>query len=332
MTLKDYIFKNLSQVSIFAKYLNLNESDIQDSINFKNHKIKSPLRRDSDNSLSFRYYGDRLICRDFGNVEWSGDIFDIVGKVINKNSRNSNEFIEICKHIINNVNITNSVKITQNKDNTDDPVKIEIRSRNFSTKDMRYFWQFFIPNQSILDNYICVNSFSINGYKSNYMYSSDDPCYAYINNPGCYKLYFPFRKKNEIRFISNNKCPIELLDKIVKKDHTILIKAFKDKQLMDHVCRILDINNTQFIPLASESARLDNTLVSYLRSKTNKQIHTMLDLDACGIDSGMFYNREYGFNNIVIGEDKSTKDPTDLARKIKLEKFVERFYNIYKNL
>ena len=332
MTLKDYIINNISQVSIFARYLNISESDIEDSINYKNHKLKSPFRTDSDHSLSFRYYGDRLICKDFGNIEWSGDIFDIVGKTINVDSRTPNGFVEVCKHIINSVPIEQRKKSNKIVSSTDEPLNINIRNRNFSTKDMRYFWQYFIPTERIVDNYLCVNSFSINGYASTYLYNSSDPCYAYINNPGCYKLYFPFRKKNEIRFVSNNRCPIELLDKVVVKDHTFLIKGFKDKVFMDFVADKLNIHNVQFIPFASESARLDIDMVNFLRSKTIKGIYTMLDMDNCGLESAMFYKNNYDINSIVIGEDKSTKDPTDLVKSIKLDRFLNKFYNIYKDL
>ena len=99
MTLKDYIINNIDSVEIFSEYLGISEDDIKMSINFK-CKIKSPFHRDSDPSLSFRYYGSKLICRDFGSIEYSGDVFQIVAKCLNKDCSNPKDFVYVCKNII----------------------------------------------------------------------------------------------------------------------------------------------------------------------------------------------------------------------------------------
>lgn len=333
MTLKDYILNNIGQVEIFSEYLGVSEDDIRFSITHK-AKIKSPFHRDSDPSLSFRYYGSKLICRDFSNIEYSGDIFEIVGKCLHKDCTDKKQFVEICKDIIDT---SISGRYTKHMpiriDETEsiaEPTTIEIISRHLNVKDFRYYYQYFIPNEVVKNSYIPVRTYSINGIASKYYHSAGDPCYAYVNNPSCLKLYFPLRKKNEKRFISNNRFPVELISSLSKKDYTVLIKAYKDKLLMDYVCELLSIDNIQFLPVASESARLPEDVIGLLKRHTNKRLFTMFDIDKCGIDSSFYYRTKHGFGNIFLADSHSTKDPTDLIRSIKLDPFLKRFFNIYK--
>lgn len=335
MTLKDYIINNLDQIEIFSEYLDISEDDIKYSINFKS-KIKSPFHRDSDPSLSFKYYGNKLICRDFGKIEYSGDIFQIVGKCIHKDCADSKDFVEICRDIINTILSkrlgSTRPKMIVNEETVVDPTKISIIPRNFNTRDFRYFWQYYFPRELVMESYIAVNTYSINDIPSKYFSSAGDPCYAYINNPNCYKLLFPFRVKTAKRFISNNKFPIELINTISHKDYTVLIKGYKDKILMDYVCSLLKIDNIQFLPVSSETVKIPDEIISLLKRYTNKKLLTLFDLDKCGVESSIYYRDNYGLGNIFLGDNYATKDPTDLVKAIKLEPLLKRFYKIYKTL
>lgn len=328
MTLKDYILDKLDQASIFARYLNISESDIKDCVIYKS-KIKSPFRDDPDPSLSFKYFKEKLVCRDFGDIYYSGDIFEIVAKLLDKDVRNAEDFIFVCKHIINTDAHGFKAKPKDKTNLIEDPTKITIISRNFNGRDFKFFWKCFIDREIVIKNYIPVKTYSINDISSRYYSSAEDPCYAYVNNPNCYKLYFPFRGKNEKRFISNNKIPIELLNTLRVTNYKILIKANKDKLLMEYVCSLLNITDIQFLAVSSESARLKPDIVALLKKYTRKGIYTMFDLDKCGFESAFLYKHEYGFENIFMGDDSSLKDPTDLVSSIKLEQFLKLFLNIY---
>ena len=327
-SLKDYILENIDQVLIFSRYLDISEDDIKYSINFK-CKLRSPTRTDPDPSLSFKYYGNKLICTDFGDVNLRGDVFEIVGNYLNLNCRNAKDFITICTHIINSTSSTSAIKVLDNTSLITDPTTISIETRNFHERDYRYFWQYNIDREIVSNNYFAVARYCINDVYSTYKFTADDPCYAYVNNPNSLKLYFPFRGKSGKRFISNNKIPIEVLNTLRVRDYTILIKAFKDKLLMDFVCSMLGITNVQFLPVASESTRLPANLIILLDKHTAKRIFTMFDIDKCGIESAEFYKTNYGISNIMIGQDYTTKDPTDLIKKIKLKLFLLMFKNIY---
>jgi len=327
-SLKDYILNKLDQADIFAKYFTIPVADIHDSIEGK-LKISNPLRDDPRPSLVFRQYKNKIVARDYGNPFYSGDIFDVVGYILNKNSRNPKDFVDICSDIINNNYKSTSKKETIHVYKTHEPIDIRVDDRIWNYKDFRYFWRYSLPKDIIKESYIPVKHFYLDDYRTNYKYSPDDPCYAYINNPGRIKLCFPFRSKSDVRFISNNKIPLELIHKLTKKDYTILIKAYKDKLLLEYVCYLLKIDNIQFVSVASESARLDIDLIMLLRKYTNKKIFTMFDMDTCGFESSYYYRDEYGFENIFLGRDYNRKDPTDLVNLIKLQAFLLMFKKIY---
>lgn len=326
-SLKEYILENIDQVEIFAKYLNVSEEDINNCIDFK-EKVKSPDRKDPTPSLSFKYFGTKLICNDFGDLRLRGDVFEVVGFVLGLECRNSKDFIKICTHIIQNTHAVRVPEIDRTLD-IEEPTTITIHTRPFQERDYRYFYQYFIERDIISNNYFAVKDYTINGYESHYTFTAEDPCYAYVNNIDRMKLYFPFRTKGAKRFITNNRIPIECLNTIRRKNYTILIKAFKDKLLMDHVCSLLDIYDVQFIPVASESARLPADLIMLLDRATRNRIFTMFDLDKCGIESAHYYKANYGIDNVLIGRDHTTKDPTDLIKKIKLKSFLKMFKEIY---
>lgn len=328
-SLKDFIIDDLNQISIFSKYFDITESDIQHSISFK-IKLSNPLRNDPNPSLIFKSYSDKIIARDYGDPNYCGDIFEVIGYIINKDCRDSKDFIDICKHIINNGVITK--KQIDKTDKITNPTIITHIPRDMNNNDFRYFSQYCLPKEVILNSYIAVKSYHINGIPSNYLYKPADPCYLYKNNPNSVKLYFPLRPKTKKRFITNNKIPIELINTLTKKDFTVLIKGYKDKIMMDYVCMLLNIHNINFIPVASESARLDDSIIALLRNYTIKDIFTMFDTDRCGLESSIYYKENYGFKNIFINDGQVDKDPSDFMRTIKIIKFTKLFKIIYTNV
>ena len=97
---KDYILNTLDQVHIYSVFLNVPETEINNCICLRNYKISNPLRYDPNPSVSFKWYGNKLIFRDFADYRYRGDVFEIVGLVLKKNCTNNKDFVEICSNII----------------------------------------------------------------------------------------------------------------------------------------------------------------------------------------------------------------------------------------
>ena len=68
---KDYILNTLDQVHIYSVFLNVPETEINNCICLRNYKISNPLRYDPNPSVSFKWYGNKLIFRDFADYRLS---------------------------------------------------------------------------------------------------------------------------------------------------------------------------------------------------------------------------------------------------------------------
>lgn len=332
--LKDYIFQKLDQRYIYSKYMNISIEDINYCIS-TGDKISNPLRVDKDPSLSFKWYGDKLIATDFGNRDYRGDIFKIVGIVINKNCNNSEHFIEICCDIIDtclsNKTIKRNIKNEDISKNEKREVELEFIEKSFNKSDYNYFSKFGISEEYV-DKYIrCADRYIINGFMAKYRYRTNDPCYVYDVNPDKLKFYFPFRSKKDVRFITNNKCPIECINEISNKDYTLLIKGFKDKILLKRLFDFYNINDFNIFSLSSESVLLTDDIYKLLKHKTSSgRIFSIMDLDNAGISCMDDLNKKYNIEPIYFSKGFNAKDPTDLVL-LKGYSFVKSHFKIILN-
>jgi len=340
ITLKENILNTLNQVSIFAEYFEVSTEDILYSIN-SNSKINNPLRQDNDPSLSFKWYGQKLIARDFADIRYRGDIFEVVGVILGKNCRNNYDFTEICNDIVSQcsdhqvrhteVNLTDQeITAIQQKQ-----LDIDITPRVFTKYDYIFFNQFGLSQDDVNNKVIAVRRYYFNEWLTPYRSNKSDPCYCYIVNPNKVKLYFPFRHKRDIKFITNNHFPIECFTSLRKIDYLILIKAYKDKLMLDKILKDNNITNVLVLPLSSETAKLTIEIVDLLMRYVRKKIFTLLDLDVTGIESMIYYQKIFGFEPIYFTkgyEADKIKDPTDLCKRIKYKKVESIFLNIYNQM
>jgi len=85
--IKEHILATYDQISIFATYLNIPESEINFCLENKSNKISNPLRIDLNPSLGFIITMDKqtnmfkLKMYDFADPYYRGDCFDLVGMI-----------------------------------------------------------------------------------------------------------------------------------------------------------------------------------------------------------------------------------------------------------
>lgn len=336
---KDYILNTLNQVHIFSVFLNIPETEINNCIHIRNYKVSNPLRYDPNPSVGFKWYGSKLIMRDFADYKYRGDVFEIVGIVLKKNCTNNKDFVDICSAIIEYASdVINDTPYAHqryqkgNIVNIDKFTTIRTINRDLTFYDRRFYNQYGIKDKYIKACVKAVSSFYIDGIKNTYYYTRTDPCYEYKVNANATKLYFPFRDKHTSnRFISNNKCPLENLDTVIISDYILITKSQKDKMLMWSILEDLGITNIGVYVISSETAKLPDDIVSLLKASARKGVYVMFDTDNTGLNSALAYKKDYGFKPLFFTKGYPAKDPTDLVKLTNYSFVMKKFANVYIN-
>lgn len=355
---KDYILSKVSQITIFATYLGISDKIIQYCID-SGELICSPLRDDKHPTAGFRYNNKgKLKFRDFGNDLYWGDAFDIVATVMNAmynkvyDIKNKEDFIKVLRHItftfkdifygedkdINMINEINNaiVKIKRKK-----PI-IELVTRDWNEKDINYWKQFGIDIRWLNINFVYpIDQYyidrKVNPYPK-YFYDRKDPCYAYMlgkDRNGIYniKLYFPNRKHDYTRFITNCN-HLEGIYNLDRNDYDIIVitKSTKDRLAIGAAINRMQslyggdtTNSTDFnvnigcINIPHETYKLRQNEYDWLKSKlkTNGNIVCLMDNDRTGIRETIWIKNNYDIIPILIPKDKYTaKDFAELVQTV----------------
>lgn len=333
MQIRDYILETLDQTLIFSKYLNIPQSDILQNLHYDCNKLCNPLRNDKHPSLSFKYYGNKLICKDFADYRFRGDVFEIVGYILGKNCRDTEDFLYICNDIILRCskNVISNLKLKQEEapyiKNSNLDISFDIRKPN--KIDFMYWERYGIRRENIGVKMFVVDRYRLNDWQSPYRYSGSDPCYVYNVNPNKYKLYFPYRNKHDTKFITNNRCPIECLHHIKSYNYICLIKGYKDKILLEQMCEDKGVTDILFLSTASETINLPKDIYSLLVSYSNSgKIFTMFDTDSTGIKSAKTLQDEYGIIPLYFTLNYKSKDPSDFVKDYSYSKALIQFDNV----
>jgi hypothetical protein len=353
-TLKSYILESLSQIEIFAKLLDVSESDIEDCL--KGAFIINRVRNEKSASVRMMYVRDntgmtKIRMTDFGDRRYSGDCFDIMGLLLSTDVTSSDGFVKICKAILNLTNLKknssqNTITITE-KGITD----IAFISRPWNEYDRKWTGAFGLTPEeyNLIVNCVAVETALIGKRtwdKPSYTYRVIDPCYAYIigkyKGSNIIKLYFPKRSKTSkfSRFITNNPFPFDDLTDFKKADVLILVKSLKDKAVLiyhlflipEFVQYLKDGGTINVRPVSSESGTITELQARVLQGLFD-MIVTNFDFDNQGCYTANFYRRQYGFIPIMLTNGKygsfnyKAKDTTEYRTKFGLNKTLDLLKN-----
>lgn len=327
----------MNQEYIYSIYFELPISDINWSASRYNNKLSNPFREDSDPSLSFAWFGQKLIVRDFADPTYSGDIFKVVGFIMNLNYNIPAQFVEICNNII--YRVSNKVTPKNNEYEIINKQKsitiIDTKVRRLQRRDYDYFISYYITAKYV-DKYVtAVMRYSINGFTTNYANTPRDPCYQYKVNSKYTKLYFPNRIRNSSspRFITNNIFPFDDITDIFKCSDIIIVKSIKDKMLLLQLMEELNIIDICILTASSETATFTFKQITFVRNHTKYNIYSIYDTDKVGILSMNVLESQYGVKKLIFSAD--AKDPTDYAKRYGYSKtkklFLEKIQLIIAN-
>jgi hypothetical protein len=199
-----FIIANYNQEALFAKYLQIPLDVIEDSLQRKVNIHNVHRQDDSSPSLRLYYRDNKLRMWDYGNALYRGDIFDLVGLVLSKNTTDSKSFIEICNHIISNEKLGEASYIVPKVRDVD----ITYTLKQHSKQDKHYWYSGGITTSHLINRGIHpATNVKVNGFLYA-TYTTDNPVYVYldgtVNNTEIVKIYQPFGDKSN-KFRTNNK-------------------------------------------------------------------------------------------------------------------------------
>lgn len=240
---RKYILERISQEQIMEYYLSI-------PVDITKLHTAPPIIRASDNTPTCSFYYNeqgRLRFRDFGGDFW-GDCFDVVAKHLTVSSKNKRSFQLILHTIakdfrinryVDNKEVANYNKITAsffNKKKAKPRTIFKVIPREYNYHDLWYWKKFNItaPLLSIGKVYAAQELYTTHDGYDNiiYKYSTKDPAYCYYGGKDAkgvdlWKIYYPFRKKGEVRFHSNSSF-LQGKHLITGGRIGIITKAYKD--------------------------------------------------------------------------------------------------------
>jgi len=320
------------------------------------HNFLNPLY--DDRKASCNIYFDRRSgiyrMKDFGNEMFSGDCFDIVGKLKGLNCENSNDFIEILNIINRDLNLfledfDTDTAVSCSSIPTKEPkpeltlqpetIKREkpynAEQKSFSFRETE-FWKQYGITQEILKKY---KVFSIKEYKSENgdgkpfcLKSTDtEPIFGYAGKKHI-KIYRPF---SEIRFLYGGQLPENYcfgLEQLPLKGDTLFITGGEKD--------VLSLASHRFnsICFNSETSNIPKNVIKKL-SYRFKHIILLYDTDKTGLESSAGHAQalaDLGVKRLVLplAGTKQEKDISDYFRLGNTEEnlrklFIDFLENLY---
>lgn len=364
---KDFIFSKVSQVTIFSVYSGVSDYVIQHCIDTGN-LISSPFRTDEHPSFGFRYNNKGVLKgRDFAGYFW-GDCLDAAAYVLsgivkrNIDINNKADFLFVLRHIVyafrdiiygkekdTNVDaqIAVSLKEIRNRKSI-----IEIAPRSWNKLDKAYWEQFGISLNHLNTRFVYpIEQYYINRYSNpepKYYYDKKDPCYAYVlgqDKHGIYnvKLYFPKRKKGDVRFITNCN-HIEGVLNFERNDYDIVIitKSTKDRLAIENHFYVsnpllgVEAANLKIgvLNLPHETYRLKQKEYDFIREKLsdNGIIISLMDNDMTGYREAIWLREAYDIVPILIPKEYDVKDFSELKKEYSNEIVNQLIVDVYNYL
>lgn len=333
---KDKMLNNTHDgLDIFKYYL---PGDWRVGRNFKN-----PFYNDTNASCNI--YFDRRTgmyrMKDFGDTDYAGDCFSIVGKI--KNLDCTKDFTEILKQIneemglgLESENIFPKLRKTGKLENRKDeiitdhiykPKSFSIVERGFTLKEQEFWKQYGITREILkLFKVVSLDEFTSENKDSNSftIHSSErEPMFGYYGKKFV-KIYRPF---SQIRFLYGGNLP-ELycfgLEQLPAKGNTLFITG-GEKDVLSLVCK-----GFHAICFNSETSFIPETLIQKL-SYRFKHILLLYDVDKTGLDASLKHQKQlsgFGIKRLILPLS-GTKNEKDISDFFKMGNTKNDFINLF---
>lgn len=368
MNLKDYIFSITNEETIIKIYLSLTDSEIEYLLASKNNRICNPLRDDDEHPsfgmMKIRYKNrTKILFIDDADSTFKGDIFDLIGnKILYKSPNNAENFIYICKHIINKLvfSKTNAdIKyIPSSKPNiTKKEIKeLNVEVRSWDNESFRY-WHNIAEDQNfskilinqLISEYVYVADKIYYNDNLIYTYNKKDIAYVYYYeklNTGSqiakvYRPMLPPKNKKNPRFLTNDVKRFRyLLSNTDYASNLIIIKSFKDAIFLKSSIYLFFSstginNNFNFLYLQGESNMINDDILKQLND-TYINIYYFADYDKTGILGYIYHKLKltklkpiFIVNNSIL--PISNRDIMEFTLRYGFSQTVEQVLELFSN-
>ena len=296
-----------------------------------------------DHNASCNIYFDRknrtYKIKDFGNDDYSGDCFFLVGKLKGLDCRNAKDFVEILQIINSNLNLGLYEEDYSPVPMTRPTVKVELIAeqkknkpfsvvqQQFSAKELA-FWQQYGITADLLRTYkvVSLKEFSSENKDGNpfsFKSSEQEPIFGYTGKRYV-KIYRPF---SEIRFLyggnfGENYC--FGLEQLPAKGDTLFITG-GEKDVLSLAAR-----GFHAICFNSETVNIPTSIIHKL-SHRFKHLILLYDVDKTGLEASAKHEQqlaESGVKRLILplSGEKSSKDISDYFKSGKTrENFIQLF-------
>ncbi len=288
-----------------------------------------------DRKASCNVYLDRKSgvykIKDFGNDQYSGDCFFLVGKLKGLDCRNRADFVEILKTIDREMALgldhafhtpaVPTVRHNTNPIHKNNPEQPQNRAyyiieQRFSHKELEFWMRSGITSQTLKQYHVL----SLKEFKSrnrenkafSYLSSDREPVFAYTGKSGV-KIYRPFSK---VRFLyggtfAENYC--FGLEQLPAKGDTLFITG-GEKDVMT-----LFAHGFHAICFNSETSAISAEIIYKLTFRF-KHIVLLYDVDKTGIEAAIKHEKtlsEYSVKRLLLplSGEKNDKDVSDYFSK-----------------
>jgi hypothetical protein len=295
--------------------------------------FKNPFYQDTKASCNI--YFDRRIgmyrMKDFGDPDYAGDCFSIVGKI--KNLHCTKDFTEILKLINEEMNLglengyvspitpyPSRAKIDYGMGNSIKeqhylPKHYTLFERSFTVKEIEFWKQYGITHEILkLYRVVSLNEFTSKNKddKSFTLQSSiEEPMFGYLGKKYV-KIYRPFSK---IRFLYGGNIPESYcfgLEQLPAKGNTLFITGGEKD--------VLSLASKGFYAISfnSETSSIQESLIKKL-SYRFKHILILYDVDKTGLEASIKHQKQlsvFGVNRLVLPLSgiKEEKDVSDFFK------------------
>lgn len=318
---KDNIFKSLNQKDIWNFYFGI-ELDLDRAIR-KKIRFTNPIRDDKYPGCTFFYrtdgkiifhdwsYGNKYDCIDFVMSRYKIGFYDAL-KTINRDfglnlmESRCSEKLQLVDHHVGKVDLR-EIELEDER-NTESFSKIlQIRDQNFTNRDISYWKSYGATVKDLKIYQIYSARIVFLDEKPIYHYTLSNPSYGYLNDSGKMKIYWPFEKRKDRRFLSNTSVDdVQGYSQLPGSGEMLIVtKSLKD---------VVSLSKFKIPSIApqSESVLLPEWCVEDVK-KRFKNIFILYDNDQPGIENSKKLSEHTGWNRKFIHPNLS-KDFSDLRK------------------